>query len=260
MNREQAQLILLAYRRGEPVPDESDMGRALALAAGDPSLADWLEQELEMDSRIRESMREVKPPAGLRDQILSKTKILRISWWRRPSALAAAAGLLAVVGSATWWLSAPRLASAPSAKVAGRRASGTLDEFRAEMVRLVSTGGYHLDLNTRRLGEVKEYLASRGRGVGAQLPAALERLGTYGCQVLDWNGETVTLICFRAGEVQIAHLLVIDARAVRDPLVSEAITLASVGTWSTAGWRDGEKVLIVCSPAGGAELRRFLGG
>ncbi|MGE3310806.1 MAG: hypothetical protein AB7O66_12620 [Limisphaerales bacterium] len=261
MNREQAQLILLAYRRGEAVPEESDLGQALALAAADPSLAEWLEQEMDMDNRIRARAREVSPPAGLRERILAESRIVRIAWWQRPGLLAAAAGLLVLVGSAGWWLSSGlKPVSGGPSKVATRPASGTFEDFRSEMVRFVSTGAYRLDVSTDRLAEVRKYLASRGTAVDAKIPRTLERLDTYGCQVLDWNGETVTLICFQASEIQIAHLVIIDARALRNPPTGPEPMVAGVGTWTAAGWRDGDKVLIVCSPAGGAELKRYLGG
>jgi hypothetical protein len=115
-----------------------------------------------------------------------------------------------------------------------------------------------LDLDTDRLADVKRFLAKREQGFQAAIPSALEPLATYGCQAFDWHGETVVLICFRASEVSIAHLFVIDAEAIRNPPDSR-MTLSREGDWSVAGWRDGEKVLIVCSPAGLSDLKRFLG-
>lgn len=260
MNREQAQRILLAYRLGEPVSKDSDLGRALALANEDPALAMWLEQELETDRVIRSRLREVSLPVGLRDRILTAAKIVPLPWWRRPRVLVAAAAVLMVTfGSVVGWKFAmgPDTAWARLSTWAG--APRDLATFESEMVRFVSKAEYALELHSDELAEVKRYLAERGKELEPPIPAALERLRTYGCQVFDWHGESVTLICFRARDVGIAHLFVIDASALRDPPSAES-AVASVGSWSASSWREGDKVVMVCSPADGARLKQFLRG
>lgn len=262
MNRNQAQRILLAYRLGESVPPDSELAKALAYAAEDPSLGAWLEQELSADRSVRRALSEVTPPPGLRESILAASKITVVPWWRRSpartSVLAAAAAVVVFLGIQFAWPPGSVSRTGPKASGTARATAAGMEDFQAEMVRFVATGAYQLELDTDRLAAVKRFLTKRGQGFEASIPSALEPLDTYGCQAFDWHGETVVLICFRASEVSIAHLFVVDAEAIRNPPDSR-MTLSREGDWSVAGWRDGEKVLIVCSPAGLSDLKRFLG-
>ncbi len=262
MNRTQAQRILLAYRLGESVSPDSELAKALAFAAEDPSLSAWLEQELSADSSIRTALSEVTPPPGLRERILAASKVTVIPWWRRSPARtslwAAAAVIVVYLGIQIVWPPGPRTGFPPKTSGIARATAAGMEDFQAEMVRFVSTGAYRLELDTDRLTAVKKFLAGRGQGFDASIPSALEGVATYGCQALEWRGETVVLICFRASDVTIAHLFVVDAKAIRNP-PDARMTLSRTAEWSVAGWRDGEKVLIVCSPAGLPDLKRFLG-
>jgi hypothetical protein len=262
MNRHQAQRILLAYRLGESVPADSDLAKALAFAAEDPSLGAWLEQELAADRSLRRALSEVAPPPGLRESILAASKITVIPWWRRSpawtSVLAAAAAVVVFLGIQFARSPGSVSRTAPKVSDTARATAAGMEDFQAEMVRLVSTGAYRLELDTERLAAVKRFLDNRGQGFKASIPSALEQLETYGCQAFDWHGETVVLICFRASDVSIAHLFIVDAKAIRNPPEAR-MALSREGDWSVAGWRDGEKVLIVCSPAGLSDLKRFLG-
>ncbi len=264
MNREQAQHILLAYRLGEMGDGDSHLAEALELAAHDPALMAWLEQELATDRLVRERLREVSPPMGLRERILAAPRIVLVPWWRMPSACAAAAALVLAIGTSAWWWSTMRDSGANSPALGGQRpgaprGEASLADFQQEMVEFVATGAYSLQLQSDSLAEVKRFLSVRGAEVGVALPETLEKLRTYGCQILDWHGSRVTLICFQVRGVGIAHLFIVDAATFQDSPTLEKV-FTSLDTWSAARWRDGGQALVFCAPSDSAELRRLIDG
>lgn len=263
MNREQAQRVLLAYRLGETAGGDAQFAEALEMARKDPALMVWLEQEMAADRLVRERLRTVSPPLGLRDRILATNKTVTVPWWRSPTIWAAAAAVVLVLGGASWWLGSTRGNATRGRAVrqsgAAPLGQASLAAFQAEMTKFVATGGYSLDLQSDNLAEVKRFLAARNAQPDAAIPGALEKLRTYGCQIFDWNGSRVTLICFRARGIGIAHLFVVDAALFRDSPSTEKQFTAQ-DTWTAVSWRDGRNALVLCAPSDVAALRRFLEG
>ena len=117
MNIEEAKERLACYRPGIDDPDDEMFAPALSVAAGDPALTAWLEEQQAFDSALRENLQKADIPGGLLGQLKANagepvakftdrndqrsdtdTKIVRTSIWSRVAAAAAAVvlGLLAL--------------------------------------------------------------------------------------------------------------------------------------------------------------------
>lgn len=259
MNPERAQEILHAYRLGEPAPAGSELAEALALAERDPALARWLEDELRFDRALRQKLRAAPAPAGLRRQILAAgRKIVPLRpWWRRPATLALAASVVAALGLGALWLRPPGGASRPA--VAAQDGGGLeLAATRKELAAFLTEFRYQLQTQSDQLPELRRFLRTRGGQAEADVPAALARLATYGCQVFDVQGTKVTLICFRSGELGYVHLFVFDAADVRDA-PGGTPELATAGDWTTASWRQGGRVYAFFARGTPAQVKQLVG-
>jgi len=259
MKREKAQHILLAYRLGEAVPSPSELEEALALAAEDPALGAWLEQELVTDRVIRSKLREVRPPVGLKERIRLGSRRIEVAWWQKPAVWAAAAAIAFLMGASVWWVLSPSVPSRSSAIAVNKTPTSDLQTFRTEMMHFVSRGEYSLQMSSGHFAEVKRHLSRNGSAAGQITPAELAKLATHGCQIFEWNGATITLICFQASDLGIVHFFVVDARALKDPPGSIK-EFSPVESWASACWRDGDMAVLVVSPAAVDDLRRFLRG
>src|SRR4051812_36323321 len=96
MNNPEAKFILGAYR-----PDGRDAGDpmfagALSQAEHEPELHAWFESQRKFDATIAGKLRDVAPPAELREAILAGVRASqpRRHWWTNPAWLAAAAAIV----------------------------------------------------------------------------------------------------------------------------------------------------------------------
>lgn len=101
MNSQQAKFLLQGYRPGGGDADDALFREALNQVAHDPALAAWFERERSFDAKISEGLREVAPPAELRDFILAggqatKTASSRHRRWRRAGLIKIAAEFLRI--------------------------------------------------------------------------------------------------------------------------------------------------------------------
>lgn len=254
MEFERAKRVLGSYRLGEDVPPGSELAQALEWAARDPALSAWLREELAMDMAIRQRLRSLPPPVGLRERLLAVPKVVPMPAWHRWRSALAAAAMVALSTVGAWWLLTDREGGRPGTIWSDRPSS---NEFRREMATFLSEGQYRLQFQGSSLNDVMEYLA--GQGIARiEVPGGLEALRTYGCQVFSWRQREVVLICFRTDDMGIAHLLVFaDERFAGGPDVE--VRTDRAGDWTTAEWsRDGQSFILLAR--GSAErVRRIVG-
>jgi hypothetical protein len=236
MNIEAAKLILSAYR-----PDGQDAGdpqfqEALELMKHDPELARWFAEARAWDTRIAAKLRQAaSPPTELRSALLAQRTIIRpFPWWRRPAwvatAAAACVGLLLIAGA---------LFIAPSQ-------DRPFAQYREAMADFVEARLDRLDLKSQDVQALQAWLGENRAPTDFTLPAGLHGRPALGCRLVEWNGHRVSLLCFELENRRMAHLLVVDRSALRDPPGSAPL-YARFGTVATAAWGQGEHVYLVAS-------------
>lgn len=70
MNNHEAKFILGAYRHDGRDAGDAVFSEPLTLAARDPALRQWLENQQKIDGAIAGKLQAIAPPAGLREAIL----------------------------------------------------------------------------------------------------------------------------------------------------------------------------------------------
>jgi len=255
MDTEHAKSVLLTYRLGEAAPLGSELAEALALAERNFDLAAWLEQELRFDRSMRQLLRAVPAPAGLRASIvLGRPADIVRPRWSRPSLLAVAAAVIGVLGFVI--LRSVNSTDKP-VPLAQSAAAPSFDAFHQEMATLIAEGRYSLQETSTSLAELKRYIR-QNRGVAdAAIPSRLAALPTYGCQILNWRGQRVTLICFTSAQLGFVHLFVLDADSQSLPVGSTE--MVKVSDWNTARWRAEGKSYLLVAQGTDAQLRSLAG-
>lgn len=236
MNSGEARFVLQARRPDGSDDAEPQFREALEQARRDPALAGWLARERAFDEAVAEKLREVRPPAGLREAILAGARASRPAPFRRGRQAPAVAAVLAVVlGLAAAW---PAMRREPDI---GRLALGVMED--------VETDAHHRAMPRPR-GVLRQVLADPSRRLAAGLPLDFDRLRAGGCRSVEIGGREVLEVCFeRGGEF---HLYVARRDAFkggRVPMFRERGALASVA------WTD-ERLAYVLVSAGGTEALR----
>jgi hypothetical protein len=250
VNRDEAKKILLLHRPGSADADDPQIAEALALAKQDAELARWLEQHCTQQELLRAKFRELEPPPGLKQQIISEhAASQKIISWRRPVVLAAAALVMALIPLALLWVQSSR--------------PDTLAKYRARMVS-AALRGYAMDLETNDMSQIRDYLAQRQSPSDYALPVGLKKVAVAGCAVEKWQGANVALVCFRTGkplppgEQSDLWLFVVDRTSLKDVPVSNVPQLARVNRLITATWTDGNKIYLLGVTGDEQAIRLFL--
>jgi hypothetical protein len=188
MTNLEAKFVLSAYRANGSDAADPAMRDALQQAQRDPSLEAWFEQEHAHAAAVAARLREITPPAGLRDAILAGARAgktaapSRSRFWQRPLILAAAASVAVLLSVFSWWRFSP---------VHGN----SLDDFALNFV----ARGFVLAERSADVGQLKTWLAAHRSPLPAELPASFDRLRALGCRNLKFDGRDVSLVCFESG-------------------------------------------------------------
>ena len=252
MNRTEAQQILLLYRPGTADAEDPQIAEALALAKNDTDLARWFEEHGARQTALRAKFRQIAPPAGLKEQIISEhAASLRRFSARQKIQFALAVALLVLFGMLAVF-SFPR-----------RAPDNTLAIFQNQMVR-VALSPYAMDLATNEPAPIRAYLARNNAPADFELPTPLQQAELTGCAVEEWQGAKVAMICFRTGKTlapDVASdlwLFVIDRAAVKDTPDATTPQLAKVNRLITATWTQGDKLYLLGTVGDEAAVKQYL--
>ena len=237
MNRDEAKEILICYRHGTADAADPQVAEALAVAKADPELAGWLEMHCARQFVLSEKLRQIVPPAGLKEQIISEqaaqqkaTPLLQREL--KPKTLLVGALVVLLLTGLCY-------------KIFLR--DDTLKLYRAQMASTASHG-YDMTLATNDLQQIRHYLAENQAPADFELPPSLQKFSLTGCTVTQWHEAKVALVCFRTSAVSTGNnlwLFVVDKSSVSHLPRSQKTMLTSIEGMATASWtRDGKLYLL----------------
>jgi hypothetical protein len=249
MTREEAMQVLLLYRPGTDDSQDPEIATALALARTDPELSGWLEKHCAFQEQMRTALRGIEVPPGSAEEILARRNVVRrpepraASWrWILPWAAAAAAVIIIAIVFAGGSLQPKRANTFANLEL--RMVSSALREYR-------------MDILTNDVGEVRQYLKSRGAPANFEITQGLSRLEPTGGGLLRWRGNPVSMVCFNRGDNEMLFLFVVKRAALKDP-PSAVPRVHTVRDLATAHWTRGDNVYILAGPDETNFAKRYL--
>lgn len=250
MNRDEAKEILICYRHGTADAADPQVAEALAVAKADAELAGWLEMHCARQFVLSEKLRQIVPPAGLKEQIISEhaaqqkaTPFLQ----RELKPLPLLVGALVVL-----------LVTGLCYKIFFR--DDTLQLYRLQMAS-TANHGYDMTLATNDLQQIRNYLAENKAPADFELPPSLKKISLTGCTVTQWHEAKVALVCFRTSAASTGNnlwLFVVDQSAVSHLPWSKKTTLANIEGIATASWTRGGKLYLLGTLGDERELQLLL--
>jgi hypothetical protein len=248
MTRDEAKFILGAYRPGGGDAGSAVFAEALRDADHDPALRTWFERSRSLDAAVVGKLREILPPAGLREAILAGARASGSGRRRRRRfvwiAGAAAATVAVLLSFATW---------RPSPAAGGTEAPETeaIARFALDDMANGRHGGS---------GEESGALQSRLSTVGAPMPGAGEidfaKLRATGCRTLHFAGREVLEVCFSRAGVEF-HFYVFNRGASEPGVPSAGPSLLARAGGTAAVWSDKRFDYAVVTGAGIEAVRRL---
>jgi len=247
MDSHQAKEILLRFRPDSKDANDPEFAQALEQSRRDPELGRWFEQHCAFQIAIRDRLKQVRVPAGLKENIVARHQVLEVpGWWRRPAfqALAAAAAITLLMGLA-WFRWQPREQTS----------------FAACRDRVVRNAlrGYMMDITTTNLADIRNYLAVHDATADYVLPAALQKLPGDGGGVVRWRNKKVSMVCFALNKRDDLYLFVADWTDFPDAPASAEPEFTRIGQLLAASWSKGERTYILAAKGDERFLRSYLG-
>ena len=246
MNREEAKIILAAYRPNGADADDPRFAGALALACTDAELRAWFEAGQSADKVIAAKLRAAPLPPDLLGQIRSGVAARQAGRPRyQPVALALAASIV-LLG-----LIAGLLLTRPT-----EPAPGTFAALQTDMAAFLREMP-QLDIAEDRVPEIRAWLTRQPAFASAQLPQGLEKFPGIGCRTIEWQNQKLALVCFMV-EGQVMHVFVMPRSAFPELPASSTPHLAKVGGQNTASWASGDHIYLIVTLADKAVLHEIL--
>lgn len=240
MNRAESQFILTAYRPNGADALDPEFADALRRAEADPELGEWFAQEQAMDRFVADKLRETPLPASLRDRILAGARVSRKPAWfgaAKWMSLVAAVLVFSILGSYYLHISSRN-----------KLATFAMNFIGQDFEWLHESG---------EMDKIKTWLAAQHAPVPQSLPARLAGLEKIGCRTIDYQGRSISMICFFNGDKGY-HLFVM--KRLREPLFVSLSgrQIRSVGKYSAAAWSDNENDYVLATEEGMPSLERLL--
>ncbi|MDQ3315060.1 MAG: hypothetical protein M3505_10625 [Verrucomicrobiota bacterium] len=246
MDEQEARSILSVYRAGEPALDDARVEEALRKVEADPDVAEWWDEEQELDRIIASKLATTRVPAGLKARVTptveARSPIVRSSWSR--GVMLAAACIVALAAFFSSWRGPFR----PAASMA---------DYRDEMVSFVKVAPT-LEMESSDMGHIKQFLAKAEAPAQFTVPKKLQNYDPIGCRVLRFRGQDVSLVCFKLGDDKLAHLFVTNPKTVRTDGRASAPVFAEEDGWMTATWTEDGQAYLLAVKGDRAAAEKFL--
>jgi hypothetical protein len=243
----------LLHRPGTGAAEDPQMAEALALAKTNAELGSWLETHSAAQEALRAKFKNIAPPPGLKEQIISEHAASRRTVSKRPAVLLAAVVLLLLAGIfAIVWI--PRQPQAPEK---------TLALYKTDMAS-IAMRDYGMPLMTNDPAPIRAYLAQNHAPADFKLPPKLYKAALVGCAVENWQGAKVSLICFRTGKPlppgaqADLWLFVVDSTSVKNSPTAAAQEYAKISTLATETWTDGGKLYFLSVEGEEPDIKQYL--
>lgn len=257
MNPGQAKQILLIYRPGTTDANDPEIAQALAVMRSDPELSHWFDEHCARQTALRDKFRQITPPVGLMEQIISEhgARMKAASRRGRVVALAAVAAIfvaLALIAFHYW----PQKSEGP------RPIPNTLAHFQREMMS-IAQNSYAMTAMTN-LDQVQSWLAQNHGLSDFHLPAGLKQATVTGGAVEPFRSAKASLICFRRGDTLPPGqsgdlwLFVIDETAVADAPASASPQFTPVNGLMTATWSQDGKLYLLGTKGDEQTIQKYL--
>jgi len=254
VNLNEAKTILVLHRPGTDDVMDPQLAEALALAGKHPELAGWLSAQRAQQQVLREKFRQITPPAGLKEQIISEQAASRRRLAMRRTAWCAVAAVLLLLGSlALVWF--------PS-----RAPENILARYQHRMVR-TALEGYAMDMLTNDPVAIRSNLKLRQAPADFTLTGPLQHTTLMGCAVTEWKDAKVAMVCFHTGkpgqpgaknEKSDLWLFVVDRNEVPGAPETAVPKIAQVNRLITATWAEGGKLYFLGLEGREQDLRQYL--
>jgi hypothetical protein len=247
MDSGEARFILSAYRPEGQDASDPRFAEALEQVRRDPILQRWFEDSVAFDAAMTNKLRAVISPLDLRENILAGVKVSRASRWSTPFvkwAIAAALILSAALGSLIWLNPRP----------------AHLADWQTQALNVISAlvrNQSSFDAQSNQPTELVTWLRANDAPAAQKLPDNLGKLSSLGCKTFSWNGNRVSVICFTRPDGGLIHLVAANASAT-DRTPEGKPKLNQQGEWTTATWREGDKIYMLAMEGSPEQLRPFL--
>ena len=244
MTNNEAKFLLGAYRPNGGDAANAIFGEALNQAKSDPALGAWLARAQAHDAAIAARLREIAPPAGLREAILAGGRASRTPpvTWRRPAVWLALAAGVAVLLSATVALW-PNRAAAETARIANFALADTAHGKH---------GGHG-----EAAGALQVLLSQPTTRLGAGLPVDFAALRATGCRTVSFAGHDLLEVCFQRNGAWF-HVYIANRADFPSLPAGAAATFAQQAQLGCASWSDATHHFAVVSEAGLDAIKRLL--
>jgi hypothetical protein len=229
MNKAEAARILMSWRPGVDDQDPQ-IAAALAFAQTDPELGRWVEEERARYAAIRGKLLEIEAPKDLARKIIAGRPIPMRPAWDRRQILQLAAAIVLLAGVAFYWL-----------RPGPRNDVATYEKYLTRVV----AQGYRMSLESNDPGRIRRFLASNQAPADYAVPAALERTTPLGCATLSWNGNPVTMLCFRDRPGRDVYLFVVNREAIPKRTPNPTPRIEQYGDYSAATWEEEGKTYVL---------------
>jgi len=213
-----------------------------------PDIMEWFAQEQTFDRCLCRAVSAVPVPENLRSEILAAAKLQPpVPRWQRLPWLAAAA-LIALAGL-VFTIYEPQAEDT------------TLAQFETEIVDIFDTmksQGFGLEHVSGELSNVSAWLGNQGAPKPYIIQPGTKAARPYGCRIVAWRGQKVTMVCFGRGD-QEAHLFVVLRESLKDmPEDLQPQNIQHVDGYPIAAWSCRKCVYVMLGNSPETKLEEFL--
>ena len=143
---------------------------------------------------------------------------------------------------------------------------GLPDRYAAFRKRMTETAlrSYSMDFTTNDPVQIRNFLKANNAPSDYSLPAGLKKAGVAGCVVSSWQGNPVSMICFKSGrplppgEQSDLWFFVIDRKSVADAPPPGQPEFVRVNKATTANWSEGDKSYFLAAVGDEAFLQKYI--
>jgi hypothetical protein len=223
-----------AMLRARPwAPDQEDQKQA------QDASPEVYQQQKQFNARVHDELAAIPVPTALRDQILARRKVIRITQWHRArSILPMAAALVLLAAGVFYWLR-------PKEDL-------TIAGFRSRMVGS-AVRVYEMDWSTDDLSVLKQRLAAKGTPAEFTLPPRLAAVPLKGGKAYTWQGKPVSMVCFNWTPTEILYMFVLG-ETLADPATLQPQLVKKLNTIT---WEADGKTFLLAGPISQEHLREL---